>query len=192
MKSQPSRTMQATLFSSPPGASGAPGGAPPFPRARGAQGATRSKEEAYKLLKERRADLLARARQIAFELGRRPEGVTTQEVLAAMSKRGVFTKEDEELDRRFIGALFSNKIFAGLFETIGYRTQANPGRNCHAAPRRIWKAVREPKRFGAHCANNRCGARFSIRTLAGDIPSSAKCAFCGSRVLRDKEGGGQC
>jgi hypothetical protein len=98
-----------------------------------------SKEEAHEILKERRARLLAMARGLAYELGQRDRGVTTQEILVEMERRDMMDDEDRALDQRWIGALWGTNDMRADFERVGYRIQKNEARNCHAAPRPVWR-----------------------------------------------------
>ena len=100
---------------------------------------TRSKREALRLLAEKRKTLLREARRIAYQIGEREEGITTQDLLAEMIRRSLLSEDDLSTDQRFIGAIFSRKDFREDFEPIGFRIQANPRRNCHSAARRVWR-----------------------------------------------------
>ena len=105
-------------------------------------GPTQSKEEAHALIldSERRQRLLRIARTYAYSMGKRQEGVTTQEILERMDKgAGLMDDDDRKLDQRWIGALWASNAMKEDFERVGYRIQKNDTRNCHAAPRATWR-----------------------------------------------------
>ncbi len=119
---------------------------------------TQSKEEAHELLRKRRQRLLAAARDLAYELANRRQGVTTQEILATMDARGIMDEEDRRLDQRWIGALWARNAMKEDFDLIDHRVQENKGRNCHAAPRAVWRLKCRCMPFGPcspDCASER-------------------------------------
>lgn len=95
-------------------------------------GRTRARDHALGTLEATRADLLAKARTIAWALAGTDGTVTSPDVVAEMRQQG-YGAELDAVDLRFLGA-----VFRCGWERAGWVTgRASPG--SHARPVAVWR-----------------------------------------------------
>jgi hypothetical protein len=103
-----------------------------------------SEEEARAALEERRGRLISLGHQIAIELAQKYGAVHGQMVIAEMTRRSLFTPEDEEHSHHWLACIFKNKGYRESWEKLWHVKVGNKERNVHAAPRMLWKLKGAP------------------------------------------------
>lgn len=96
-----------------------------------------SKEHALELLEETRADLIARARKVAFALAKRDHEVTVHDVWMEMDRLGLLTDEDKAKPAMWKGSVFK---VGETWEFVRYDARsAIEDRNTHSGPIGVWR-----------------------------------------------------
>lgn len=90
----------------------------------------KKRDSALELLREHRAALIDVARNIAITLARKNKTVTSTEVIKTMKEKG-FESYVEKYDKRFLGAVFTDKK---TWTKVGYDNSGSHGR-----PVSVWR-----------------------------------------------------